>query len=43
MRRFSIDANLLHSSREGKILEDPEEVDEIVDQRRFPHSKRRTR
>jgi argininosuccinate synthase len=31
---FSIDANLLHSSSEGKILEDPwEEADEIVYQR----------
>ena len=31
---FSVDANLLHSSSEGKILEDPwEEADEIVYQR----------
>src|SRR6204780_5054143 len=31
---FSIDANLLHSSSEGKLLEDPaEEADEIVYQR----------
>src|SRR5580693_4817878 len=31
---FSVDANLLHSSTEGKILEDPdEEADEIVYQR----------
>ncbi len=32
--RFSVDANLLHSSSEGKILEDPAiEADEIVYQR----------
>src|SRR5208282_5049151 len=31
---FSVDANMLHSSSEGKILEDPaEEADEIVYQR----------
>ena len=31
---FSVDANLLHSSSEGKILEDPwEEADEMVYQR----------
>ena len=31
---FSVDANLLHSSSEGKILEDPaQEADEIVYQR----------
>src|SRR5260370_34808847 len=31
---FSVDANLLHSSSEGKILEDPwEEADEMVSQR----------
>src|ERR1700727_91448 len=32
--RFSVDANLLHSSSEGKILEDPaREADEVVYQR----------
>jgi argininosuccinate synthase len=34
---FSIDANLLHSSSEGKILEDPwQEADEMVYQRTIP-------
>ena len=34
---FSVDANLLHSSSEGKILEDPwEEADESVYQRTIP-------
>src|SRR6202008_2022531 len=34
---FSVDANLLHSSSEGKVLEDPwQEADEMVYQRTIP-------
>ena len=37
---FSVDANLLHSSSEGKVLEDPWiEADEIVYQRTIPPEK----
>jgi argininosuccinate synthase len=37
---FSVDANLLHSSSEGKVLEDPwVEADEIVYQRTIPPEK----
>ena len=40
---FSVDANLLHSSSEGKILEDPAVApDEIVYQRTISPEARRT-